>query len=108
MHDSSIKAIKNSDAKKIKEWIDKLIDSIELRNSYSAFSKQIKTLPEKRKDIHVYEGIDAIASAVGENLEEEIDKDSDTDFPYSYYFVYRGFQIFQLSKERMPLNNESD
>jgi hypothetical protein len=46
--------------------------------------------------IHVYKGIEKIASAL--NCDLSIITDRDEKYPFEYFFKYRGYKIFQISE----------
>lgn len=47
--------------------------------------------------LHVYRGIEKIAEAVCTPL--LVEKRRDNEYPYEFYFYYRGVRIFQIEKE---------
>lgn len=48
---------------------------------------------------HVYEGIIEMAKSVETELKEEVDPDS--EYPFEYYFNYKGIRFCQIEKERL-------
>lgn len=81
-----------------KEWLDALVDNLEQIKSLDNFNNQIQTTGTL-ENIHIYSGIEVLSDLMGIKLKAR--KLSDYKYPYRYYFVYRGIEIFQLSKERI-------
>lgn len=50
------------------------------------------------KELHIYDGIDKLAAAVGGEIFCE-DR-GDSDYPWQYFFVYRGIKVFQIEKKK--------
>ena len=82
----------------VKEWMDALIENMEERKNLTCFNNQIRTTSESG-DIQIYTGIDILADLLGIELKEE--SLEDIEYPYLYYFFYRGKKICQIKKERM-------
>ena len=89
------------DFESVKAWLDlnisirkQLAEAQELNNNIS-----LCTL-NRENTVHVFEGIELIADALGFELLAD-EKWEDDDHPYFYYFMYGEFKVFQLSRERL-------
>lgn len=89
----------------VKEWMDKQIANLKEANALRFFNEQICTChPET--SIHIFRGIDILADVMRLELKEE-DR-GDSDFPYSYSFVYEGVRFFQIQEERLESFDGTD
>lgn len=81
-----------------REWLDALIANAEERRNLTYFNNQIRAMSEPGY-IQIYTGLDILSDLLGVELEEEILKGS--EYPYCYYFIYRGIKICQVTRGRM-------
>lgn len=51
------------------------------------------------KEIHVNRGVELLADILGEKL--SCTRRKDDEYPYGYSFMYKGYRIFQISKEEI-------
>lgn len=87
--------------KDVKEWLDANIEHRKKLPEYEDFNEQIQLCTVNKKNtLQVYKGIDIIADVVGAELMQKEDWE-DEELPYYYYFMYEGFEVFQLSRERL-------
>ncbi len=90
--------------KDVKEWLDANIELRKKLPEYEDFNEQIQLCGFGRKNtLHVFKGIDIIADVVGAELQQKEDWE-DEERPYYYYFMYEGFEVFQMSRERLVRN----
>ena len=82
----------------IKEWLDLHI-SIR-RQLIEAEHLNELCRPNKENTLHVYKGIDILADVVGAELLLREDLE-DEEYPYYHYFMYDGFEVFQIGRERL-------
>lgn len=85
---------------KIVEWMDKLVENHNERKALNSFSEGIKTA-DTIGYIQIYQGIDILADAAGEELKEK--EDEALRYPYEYFFTYKGVEFTQLEKERLMI-----
>lgn len=88
----------------VKEWLDKLIDTYTELKNLKYCNTQIE-ICGVHDFIQVYSGIEIIADAMGIKLWTKYDKEN-TEYPYKYYFGYRGYEIMQICEE--PLEGVTD
>lgn len=85
------------------EWLDMQIYARKILNEARCFNSQIAAV-ETDKDIHIYRGIEILAGVLGAEMTESVEEGS--KYKYEYRFSYKGIEVFQMSKERIPLNAE--
>jgi hypothetical protein len=84
--------------KNVKEWLDKLVDNQnELRN-LKYCNSQIE-LCGPTDTIHIFRGIEKIADAVG--VELQMICDDSREYPYRYFFRYRGWEVTQIEEKQI-------
>lgn len=83
------------------EWLDMQIYAKKILNGARCFNSQIAAVGTD-EDIHIYRGIEILAGVLGAEMTENVQEGS----KYKYRFRYKGIEVFQMSKERIPLNAE--
>ena len=95
----------------VREWLDAIVDPLitASKNKYNLcygvlnldrgeYENQIRPcLSHEKPELHIFEGIDKLAKAIGRNL--NINPDRGTEYPVEYWFDYKGCKVFQLEKE---------
>lgn len=85
----------------IKEWLDLNISIRRQLIETENLNEQVQLCrPNKENTLHVYKGIDILADVVGAELLLREDLE-DEEYPYYHYFMYDGFEVFQMSRERL-------
>ena len=94
------------------EWLDSIVDALNITTENNYTLSWGKLNPDEGeyenniqpcsshdyRYIHIITGIDKLANAVGCDLEC---KEWDKEYPYCYFFKYKGVEIFQLEKEAL-------
>lgn len=87
----------------VKEWMNAIVDIRVKEAGLGKMGGSLKLIPPDM-EVHVYEGIETIASAAGAELVMEILKEA--TYPFKYSFVYRGIKFFQVSNVRLEERGE--
>lgn len=87
----------------VKQWLDSMIDAQErymkLRGVYDKDGLcAVYSFSDKR--LHIAQGIDIIAEALGEKL--SVKNREDDNYPYEYYLKYMDYTVFQISEKEVP------
>ena len=120
MIEADTQTIEKPDVELVKAWLDAKIEyMVELdrlariydfdlcwgeydkAKSYS-YDVEIGVCSSNRmytKEIHVNRGVELLADILGEKL--SCTRRKDTEYPYEYSFMYKGYRIFQISKEEI-------
>lgn len=86
-----------------KQLLDALIELQENHMRLQNMYREEGVLPSTSffdGEVHIHIGLDVLAEALKEGILEE--KGFSEDYPYGYYFTYRGYKVFQLSKKERP------
>ena len=84
--------------KNVKEWLDKLVDTQNELRDLKYCNTQIEVCGIM-DHIHIYRGIEKIADAVGAEL--RMIRGDDREYPYRYFFRYRGWEITQIEEKQI-------
>lgn len=88
------------EAEEVRKWLDEVIESKKRFLSLKKFNENIELgTTESDYEVPLFEGIELIAEALGENLEENCTKN--LRWKYYYSFSYKGVRIIQLCENRI-------
>lgn len=94
------------------EWLDNIVEALKRLNECrydlyygkldrekGEYEKHIKLCSNDAPQLHVYDGINTLAEVV--KCELRVIKNNSENYPYRYWFIYKGMMVYQL--ERQPL-----
>ena len=81
----------------MKNWLDKVIELQKELEKVAVFSDDLRICTGNiGESVHVFEGIEQLAEAVGEEIKTKF---LDDEYPIEKYFMYKGMNVFQLEKK---------
>ena len=96
----------------IRDWLDAIVDGMkavqnasymltwgvfdEDRGEYENTIEPCGDITRNWGSYHIYQGLEKAAAAVGMGV--SVEDRNDKDYPYEYYFVYRGIRFYQLGR----------
>lgn len=81
-------------------WLDAVIETKKELDRIKKFNSGVQIIPlEPVGRVSISKGIDLVAEALGERVEEEYDPEM--NFPYHYSFKYKDVEVSQISRERL-------
>lgn len=84
----------------VKAWLDMNISIRKQLIELEDYNEQLMLCRPNQKDtVHVFKGIEIMADLLGKEI--AMVERNDTEIPYEYYFMYEGFKVLQLSRERL-------
>lgn len=81
-----------------RKWLDAVVE-LKMAERNLADSEDGTPIMIPNTDVHIYNQVIPMASAVGADL--DVEDLHDREYPYRYSFVYKGVGFFGLSKERL-------
>lgn len=81
----------------LKQWANKMVKIYNLTNAVSKYSDSVMACEPFCGGIHIYTGLDEVAEAVGKKI--CIRNREHTEYPYEYYFKYKGVEFYSLRKQ---------
>ena len=90
----------------IVEWLDSIVIPLvqAQENKYDlcwgklnngSYSNRIAVCADDMAKVHIYEGIDRLAEAVGVKVSHKL-RGADTKYPHEYYFMYKRAYVFEI------------
>lgn len=83
--------------KKIKKWLDAIVDTEKQKKKLSVLNERI-SIYEPDNHVLIRSGIREIAKAMNLDLKHYVSENEKTCYPHKYQFVYRGVLFRQIEK----------
>lgn len=85
---------KIKELKTMKQWLEKIIELKKELCEIQNFDDDLKTCMGNIDTVHIYNNIEKLAEAVGEELKTKIIDDA--EYPIEKYFFYKNMKVFQI------------